>query len=561
MCRILWRGEDDLQSKQRMMSIFNRRAKRQTTFRRIASDVLLQRDVPVRMSDGVQLLANVFCSLEPQPAPVLMSVTPYGKDVLPDRRNMLFMRLSGVRFGRLNCSAWTGFESPDPLFWVRAGYTVVQVDVRGMHGSEGAASMLSDRDAQDYCALIEWAAGQSWSTGAVGLIGVSYLAMSQWRVAAFGPPALKAICPWEGVTDPLRELGYQDGVPETGFVGIWWRLRMEPGHNRRFPMEENFPLCRDQHPLDDAYWEARRPALERIAVPALVCASWSDHGLHTRGSLEGFERIASTHKWLYTHGGRKWERFYSPEACALQRRFFDHFLKDEQNGWEATPRVRLAVRRARQICDVRAAAQWPLPEVRYIPLYLDAVSGTLAAEPPAYEGIVRYDSRGGAHDRARFVYRFEQETELTGSMALSLWVSTSEGTDLDLFVLLRKFDAREKEVFFYGYNGYAHDGVAKGWLRVSHRALDPTRSRTGRPWHTHLQAQPVQPAEVVAVEIEVLASSTCFEAGTRLCVEVLGHDAARYPAFSHKRSVNRGLHAIHTGGQYPSALLAPFVNH
>jgi len=63
----------------------------------------------------------------------------------------------------------------------------------------------------------------------------------------------------------------------------------------------------------------------------------------------------------------------------------------------------------------------------------------------------------------------------------------------------------------------------------------------------------------VPVEIEVWASSTCFGAGTRLYVEVLGHDAARYPAFKHGRSVNRGTHAIHTGGRYPSALLTPFV--
>ena len=165
----------------------------------------------------------------------------------------------------------------------------------------------------------------------------------------------RAICPWEGVTDLLRELGYQDGVPETGFVGVWWRFRMEPGHNKRFPMSENFPADRDQHPLNDAYWEAKRPALEQIQVPALVCASWSDHGLHTRGSLEGFERIASPQKWLYTHGGRKWETFYAPEAREVQRRFFDHFLKGEPNGWEATPRVRLAVRRSREVCDVRTS--------------------------------------------------------------------------------------------------------------------------------------------------------------------------------------------------------------
>jgi predicted acyl esterase len=209
---------------------------------------------------------------------------------------------------------------------------------------------------------------------------------------------------------------------------------------------------------------------------------------------------------------------------------------------------------------MRTTTEWPLPEVTYVTLSLDAVTGTLTPELPANEGVVQYDPRGGPHDQASFVYRFEHETELTGAMTLSLWVSTSQGDDMDLFVLLRKFDATGKEVCFYGYNGFANDGAAKGWLRVSHRALDPERSRRGRPWHTHRQRQPVQPDEVVPVEIEVLASSTHFEAGTRLCVEVLGHDAARYPAFSHGRSVNRGTHSIHTGGRYPSALLTPFVN-
>ena len=153
------------------------------------------------------------------------------------------------------------------------------------------------------------------------------------------------------------------------------------------------------------------------------CASWSDHGLHTRGSLEGFERIASAQKWLYTHGGRKWERFYAPEAREVQRRFFDHFLKGEPNGWETTPRVRLAVRRSREVCDMRATTDRPLTEVTYVTLYLDAVTGTLTAELPANEGMVQYDPRGGPRDRASFVYRFEHDTELTGgndALALGL---------------------------------------------------------------------------------------------------------------------------------------------
>jgi putative CocE/NonD family hydrolase len=526
--------------------------------KRIANGVVLYPDVAVAMSDGVRLMANVFRPDATEPSPVLMSVTPYGKDNLPDRVPMLLMRLSGVRFGKLACSRWTGFESPDPLFWVRAGYTVVQADVRGMHQSEGQAGAFTERDADDYAELIEWAARQPWSTGSVGLLGVSYLAMSQWRVASLRPPALKAICPWEGATDLLRELGYQDGVPETRFTNLWWHNRMERGHNQRYPMAEDFLAERDAHPFDDAYWAAKRPPLERIEVPALVCASWSDHGLHTRGSLEGFERIGSPEKWLYTHGGRKWETFYSANVLETQRRFFDHFLKGESNGWASTPRVRLAVRRDREHADVRAADAWPLPDATYLPLYLDASSGVARPDAPASAGVVRYDPRA-AGDRASFIYRCEREAELTGGMTLTLWVSTSAGDDMDLFVVLRKLGATGAEVPFYGYNGFAGDAVAKGWLRVSHRELDPERSRPGRPWHTHRRREAVQPGQVVPVDIEVLASSTVFEAGTSLRIDVLGHDAARYPGFGHGQPVNRGIHSIHTGGEHPSRLLVPFV--
>jgi predicted acyl esterase len=144
-------------------------------------------------------------------------------------------------------------------------------------------------------------------------------------------------------------------------------------------------------------------------------------------------------------------------------------------------------------------------------------------------------------------------------MTLKLWVSTSAGTDLDLFAKLSKFDATGGEVFFYGYNGFDRDGVAKGWLRVSHRALDGRRSRPGLPWHFHVRAEPVRPDEIVAVEIEILASSTLFEAGSTLQLDVLGQDADRYPAFRHRPTVNEGSHTIYTGGAYDSHLLVPVV--
>jgi predicted acyl esterase len=520
--------------------------------------MIVERDIAVPMRDGVRLFANLFRPGADGPSAVIMSVTPYGKDNLPDRVGEFFMRLSGAKFGKLNRSRFAGFESPDPAHWVENGYAVVQADVRGTHKSEGQAGVLRPLDAQDYYDLIEWAAVQPWCTGRIGLLGVSYLAMSQWHVAALKPPHLCAIVPWEGVTDLYRELAFHGGIPETKFVPTWFRMRIRRGRNRRFPLAEDFLADRERHPLDDAYWASKRPTLESIEVPALVCASWSDHGLHTRGSIEGFERISSREKWLFTHGRKKWETFYGDEALAFQKRFLDYFLRDVDNGMIREPRVRLEVRRAYYQQDVRREDKWPIPSIQPIRFYLCASTSGLQPEPVEQESRVQYRSTGKKeNDRVSFSFRFDKTTELTGGMRLKLWVSTSEGDDLDLFVVIRKLDFAKREVFFSGFNGFERDAAAKGWLRASHRELDQSRSTPLRPWLSHAQIQKLRPNQIVPLDIEIWPSSTLFEAGSILQIAIQGHDAAKYPAFGHRELVNHGLHTIFTGGRYDSHLVVP----
>ncbi len=515
--------------------------------------MLFERDVAVAVRDGTRLMANLFRPAGGGRVPLILSVTPYGKDKLPDRLGAFIMRLAGGRFGDIAVSRYTGFEAPVPASWVKNGYAVVQAEVRGMHKSEGRAGVLTGQDAEDYYDLIEWAAAQPWCDGGVALSGVSYLAMSQWRVAALNPPHLKAIVPWEGVSDLYREFVFHGGIPETGFIPIWWKNRMVRGRNKKFPFAEDFLAEVANHPLHDGYWQEKQTALERIAVPALVCASWSDQGLHTRGSFAAFERIGSAQKWLYTHGRKKWETYYGAEALAAQRKFLDHFLKGAANGWPDTPRVRLEVRKSYYRQDVRHEAQWP-PAVRAVPLYLDA-AGALRPAPAAAEGTVRYDAANG---RAAFSHHFADTVELTGNSKLRLFMS-GDSDDLDLFVVLKKFDASGREVFFCGYNGWEKDAVAKGWLRVSHRALDPALSQPLRPYQRHDRLEKLAPGEIVPVEIEILPSSTIFEAGSRLELTVQGKDAAKYPAFRHAATVNRGAHVIHCGGRYDSHLLLPLA--
>jgi len=526
---------------------------------RPVAGVQFDRDVPVAMRDGVRLMVNVFRPAQGGRHPVVLSVSPYGKDEIPEDYGLF--RALGMEPGPIRTSDYAAFEAPDPGFWVPFGYVVVHADVRGMWRSEGRATWLSPQDAEDYFDLIEWAAAQPWSTGRVGLCGVSYLAMSQWAVAPLRPPHLAAIMPWEGVSDMYREMAFHGGMRETGFVPSFYRQRVRAHHNPAFPLGEDLLDQIQRHPLDDEYWASRRPDLASITVPALVCASWSDQGLHTRGSLEGFVRIASEHKWLYTHGRRKWETFYGDEARRTQRQFFDCFLKGSDSGMLDVPRVRLEVRRDSSTQAVRGEPGWPPRGTTARRFNLDAGRGLLAEAPVTEEASVAYASSARARDpnRATFVLRLDRDTEVTGAMRLRLWIAAEEADDADLFVGIEKLDPAGTAVGFSGYNFLPDDVVAKGWLRLSHRELDEARSTETRPWHTHRRLQKVRPGQVVAAEVEILPSSTLFEAGSSLRLVVQGHELRDYPSFGHTDSVNRGPHRLFTGGRYDSFLVVPVI--
>ena len=182
-------------------------------------------DVPVRMSDGVTLRLNLFRPAGDGPFPVIMSAHPYGKDQVPTMKRGRWSLNPQFRIMNqpepLRISDQTSWEAPDPVWWAQQGYAVINLDTRGGGHSEGRGDLLSDQEADDIAQVIAWAAEQPWSTGRVGMLGVSYLALSQYKVAALDPPALKAICPWEGFTDAYRDFFTPGGVVENGFARVW----------------------------------------------------------------------------------------------------------------------------------------------------------------------------------------------------------------------------------------------------------------------------------------------------------------------------------------------------
>jgi len=528
----------------------------------IEAEVMIDRDVAVMTRDDVRLSANVYRPRSGGPFPVVMMLTAYHKDEGPNQYPDYLRRNATPDYdmGRIVVSPWTPWEGPDPAYWVQQGYAVVTLDSRGYGKSGGVASVLSMQDRHDFHDAITWAGTQDWSNGNVGLTGVSYLAIAQWVAASSAPEHLKAIMPWEGQSDNYREVLFHGGIPETAFTEFWLTRVRSKANEINLPPASivNFAGARPMLMkwLQENVMPPSGIALEEITVPALIAASWSDHGMHTRGSFEGFKRISSQQKWLYTHGQPKWEIYYSPEALEMQTAFFDHFLKGEDNGFETRPRVRLEVRDDLETYTVRSAETWPLPSTVMTPLYLDAATGALTDGPVTEASSERYAARDGG---AVFRKTFAEETELTGNMKLKLWVEAEGASDMDLFVAVRKYNAEGEEVTFYAKASYNKGPVALGWLRVSQRELDPDRSTPAQPVLAHERSLPLSSGEIVPVEIEILPSGTRFMPGDTLEVSVQGYDQMDHMALAHTNTVNEGTHVIHTGGDYDSHLLVPVI--
>jgi predicted acyl esterase len=513
-------------------------------------DFMIERDVAVPMRDGIKLYADIIRPKASAKVPVILTYSPYGKHGL---KKFLLSPESGVPAGWV--SKYAVWEGPDPAYFVPHGYAVVNADARGSWYSEGDLTVWSEQEAQDGYDLVEWAARQSWSTGKVGMSGVSYLAIVQWKIAALNPPHLSAINPWEGWSDCYRERGYHGGIPETKMVP-WAQWSTSFSLTR----SEEFVEVAKAHPFLDDYWQEKSADLSKITAPAYIVADWGDQGLHTRGTIEGFRRASSEHKWLEVHGRKKWQYYYQAESRDRLRTFFDHFLKGASNEVLNWPKVRIEIRERSYRGVMRAEREWPLARQKLTPLFLDAITSMLVCDPPSRAGSISYDAKTGS---AVFEHTFAERTEITGYMKLRLWVEARGSSDADLFVAIEKLDRSGNRVTFTFMSEFDNGPVALGWLRVSHRELDPVRSTVDQPWHPHRRELLLEPGEIVPVDIEIWPSSTLFEAGEKLQIVIQGRDIYGFPTVRHTQmhedTRNAGEHILHTGGRYDSHLLVPVI--
>ncbi|MER2555748.1 MAG: CocE/NonD family hydrolase, partial [Thauera sp.] len=381
----------------------------------LVCDVLVEQDVAVTLRDGIVIRVDVFRPVDRTDCPAIVAWSPYGK-----RGGLLTNDFFGhpTRMDVPVCweDGLNKFEGPNPSYWVAHGYAVIAPDPRGCFNSEGDIRAWGKGEAEDEYDLIEWVASRPWSNGKVGLSGNSWLAMTQWSVAALRPPHLAAIAPWEGAHDIYRETMARGGIPDTVFpAGIFACL---PGKGR---IEDPVAMV-SAHPRFDQYWASKVADLSSIDVPAYVVASWTNL-LHTTGSIAGWRGIHSKQKWLRVHNTHEWTDYYSPDSVEDLRRFFDRFLKGIDNDWEATPAVRLSILDpGRRDTVGRAESDFPLARQKFVPFHLSIGEqcGQLASVPQQHEVSCTYDSsdlRG-----ATFRVTFDREIEVTGYLKLKLWV-------------------------------------------------------------------------------------------------------------------------------------------
>ena len=504
-------------------------------------------DVPIEMDDGLVLRADVYRPDDGGRYPVLLSYGPYAKGLAfqegyPSAWNRMAEEHPDVVAGSTN--KYQSWEVCDPEKWVPDGYVCLRIDARGCGRSPGHIDHFSPRETQDLYDCIEWAAVQPWSDGKIGISGVSYYAMNQWAVASRQPPHLVAMIPWEGAAEWYRDSTHHGGILCT-FWDNWYDMQVKTvqhGLGTRGAVNSNTgelvsgsPTLSEEelaanrcafgddicaHPFDDEYHADRSPVWDKVAVPVPVVGQLGRPGSAPAGQLRGLHPVGVT----------------GAVAGGARHRALDRVLHRLRGGLAEALLRALPQGRRHRLGQPAAGAPAGAPRRRFRGAgrgRLADPAHRLAPDVPARQRATALQPlRPGRHaqheatgDGLTFLTApTTEEMEITGPLAAKLFVSSSTA-DADLFVVYRVFDPDGTEVTFMGAID-PHTPIAQGWLRASHRRLDPELSEPWRPYHTHLEAaaQPLVPGEVYELDIEIWPTCIVVPPGYRIGFSVRGRD-------------------------------------
>ncbi|WP_282801644.1 CocE/NonD family hydrolase [Secundilactobacillus kimchicus] len=538
-------------------------------FKPLDVDIKMLKDVPVTMRDGVKIYVDIFMPTDAVKVPTLVGWSPYGKSAGTAPRYTNLFNMLGM--GNAWSSGLTKFEAADPAYWVAHGYAVCNPDMRGIAHSEGNITEIGSQEAQDGYDLIEWIASQPWSSGKTALTGTSYLAWSQWFIAAEQPPHLTAINPTEGLSDGYRDLAYIGGIPDKNFIN-----RLGANHvSATGALREDLTKEIDAYPLADAaVWQDKIADTSKIKVPAYVIGSYSNT-LHTMGTFRAWRNLGSSEKWLRIHDRQEWPFYYDKDNTEELRRFMDYYLLDKDNDWPKTQQVRYTTIdfEGHNKTDIVATA-FPPTGSQLTRYYLNGQLRSLQTEPTTTDVPVKYQV-GGLLGRASFQMTFEKDTEFVGYPKAKLYMAAEGYDDMDVYVWVQKLDARGNVLSEFvvpnhgaalqdftqeGASALRYKGVW-GRLRASMRHLDDKVSTDEIPAYAFDRVEKLSNGEVVALDIVLSPMGLTYKAGETLRVVVSSKDelGGVMPGTPGATPDNKGTHILHTGGEYASFLQLPLM--
>lgn len=515
-------------------------------YRPTVCDMIFTHDQPIVLRDGVTIYADIFRPAdESKQYPAIFSITGYGKTGTTEMYSV-FKGNGNIQFRYM--SGYATFEGPEPDYWNSQGYAVVYADTRGSMNSEGVMNQQCNFEGQDSYDIIEWIAAQDWCTGKVGMSGNSYLAMSQFHAASHNPPHLAAIAPWEGLTDMYRDCLCIGCIPTPEFDDLFIQT-MWPNKNGIDDLHSMMDKYPDPH---HPFWAINeRAQLQNIKIPTYIGASWNSP-LHTYGTFRAWCMIPSKEKWLRVHDTHEWEDANTPKNRDDLRKFFDHYLKGMDNGWEKTPKARVTLYDPTGTDLVEEPVEnFPLPNTEYRKLYLNCKDMTLS-DTPTSEGAATYSVDGG---KLEFRFKTDKDIMICGYPSSHMFVSTDESDDMDFYMYIDKEDSVGVKRYFIAI-GDDYCG-AESRLRVSHREVEKTELYD---YMYSPKEKKLQPNEIAEINTVFWPTGLIVRAGESVVLTVRPDSIREYgfplPEF---KAVNKGNHTVYSDAERQSYITIPVV--
>jgi predicted acyl esterase len=569
--------------------------------------MMQERDVMVPMRDGVHVCVDVYRPEASGRFPAILAFAVHNKDLqTPDIAEAIPPQ-----------PAWSplwqgGMEAGDTKYLVSRGYVHVIGNPRGVGKSEDGGS--PEWDTYD---LIEWIAKQPWCDGNIGMIGISAFAGMQWRVALQQPPHLKAIFPYDacnaygdifgfrdlypgGVLHPFTYLIDQLGVihgakgrpgklpPQ---VEKRWKEAMNNPDYKIYSNMYNVLTMKGQHsplvfdalidPFDkEEIVKAAEENFKKIKIPVYTGAGWYayTYKMHLQGAQHWYSAVKAPKKMLFNGPAHLERPFHSFHDEIVK--WYDYWLKGTDNGIMKEPSVKYWVMGENKW---RYGKDWPLPETKWTKYYLHSwermrIESFTPSGRDGYDEPDAFVQMPPTHTRRIEQLRYmtdplPEDTLIAGPAVLYLYASMDQ-KDTNWIVILKDVGpdvsvrtAREGETEVPA--NLPERELTRGWLKASHRALDPKRSKPWKPWHPHTRKawRPVVPGEINEYAIEILSTANLFEKGHRICLDITSLDLPTGTACAtnveyipyHICSSKTVLHKIYHNGKYPSHLLLPII--